>query len=677
MDDGNGKLIGANAIRRYDSGAGIWKGIATGKDVIVAFIDTGIQYKSKSFQDKGGKTRILYIWDQIQERKTGPQSDGAAKPDFEVTVAGKTIKINEGVEYDDKLIDKSLAGTNPTLNHNDYNSSVPGHGSLNAGVAVSNGFQEDHCGHTYPGIAPDARIIMVKPDTKKLESSIIKAIAYIVHRTKQNGTPKPVVINISIGNNIGGSHDGTGELEKFIDVIVNDPVLSKGLSIVSISGNEANKKTHVKGNISVGSSKPLKFEKKFGKDPVILDTWVKPVNNNFLNCRLTLPGGSNISINHGDADKDQTFTGGYRIILKSSVFPVNGMQSIVVIIVPPALQDTANVGTWTLELINPNSNTQPLEYNLWSTFSEFADHTTAGTVSIPGTSNYVITVGSYDSDGNVSDFSGRGPTNDGRVKPDITAPGVGITSVDGDLPGWCERCWCCCCNVYHRSDSGTSISAPFVSGTIALMLELDKNLSHNQIKTLLLDIQNVNTNNTGVPPANNSFGFGKLNAQKVVEAVNRTLPTPRILNFASSESVAAGLEIGSVSEKSQWFQLEQEFMTSPGGQFFFKLGERHGNELFGLINHNKKVATVWHRNDGPLMLRLFGRLILKKEKPLPTLVNGKTIMERLHNIAAILKRFASPTLNADIDQQLPVLIQMQGKSVLQIMDYLKSETSWK
>jgi len=52
----------------------------------------------------------------------------------------------------------------------------------------------------------------------------------------------------------------------------------------------------------------------------------------------------------------------------------------------------------------------------------------AGTITSPGCSKKGITVGAVDDNDNVPSWSSRGPTDDGRVKPDLVAPGVGITS---------------------------------------------------------------------------------------------------------------------------------------------------------------------------------------------------------------------------------------------------------
>ncbi|ODS35767.1 MAG: hypothetical protein A7316_07480 [Candidatus Altiarchaeales archaeon WOR_SM1_86-2] len=95
-----------------------------------------------------------------------------------------------------------------------------------------------------------------------------------------------------------------------------------------------------------------------------------------------------------------------------------------------------------------------------------------GTITSPGCSRKAITVGAVDDNDNVAAFSSRGPTGDGRVKPDLLAPGVSITST------WNDNSF--------RSSSGTSIAAPHVSGVAALLLEADSSLAPDDVKNILM-----------------------------------------------------------------------------------------------------------------------------------------------------------------------------------------------
>lgn len=102
----------------------------------------------------------------------------------------------------------------------------------------------------------------------------------------------------------------------------------------------------------------------------------------------------------------------------------------------------------------------------------------SGTITTPGISRKVITVGCSDDDKEVnvmgnrmSDYSGRGPTRSCICKPDIVAPGAAITS-------------CSQTNGYAVK-SGTSMATPYVSGAIALLLEQHPEMSNRDVKLFL------------------------------------------------------------------------------------------------------------------------------------------------------------------------------------------------
>jgi subtilisin family serine protease len=95
-------------------------------------------------------------------------------------------------------------------------------------------------------------------------------------------------------------------------------------------------------------------------------------------------------------------------------------------------------------------------------------------ITAPGTARLVLTVGSCDADGVMTADSSRGPTTDGRSKPDLVAPGLGILGADGTT------------NEKYLAMNGTSVATPLVSGLVALLLEKYPTLSPAQVKQYLL-----------------------------------------------------------------------------------------------------------------------------------------------------------------------------------------------
>lgn len=119
-----------------------------------------------------------------------------------------------------------------------------------------------------------------------------------------------------------------------------------------------------------------------------------------------------------------------------------------------------------------------------------------GSITAPGSSKKIITVGSSDLMEGKKGISGRGPTFECVCKPDIVAPGNRIVS-----------CYAGTEKLYGEK-SGTSMSTPIISGAVARMLEKDPFLSNFEIKMMLKD----STDDLGLP--HNQQGWGKFNIDK-------------------------------------------------------------------------------------------------------------------------------------------------------------------
>src|SRR5207253_487718 len=105
--------------------------------------------------------------------------------------------------------------------------------------------------------------------------------------------------------------------------------------------------------------------------------------------------------------------------------------------------------------------------------------TSAGTVVEPATSPSALAVGATCwTNGALESYSSRGPTIDGRVKPDLTAPDSVSGTVYGDSSGGCAN---------GTGFAGTSAAAPHVAGAAALLAQARPGLSPDQLSTLVLE----------------------------------------------------------------------------------------------------------------------------------------------------------------------------------------------
>lgn len=122
-----------------------------------------------------------------------------------------------------------------------------------------------------------------------------------------------------------------------------------------------------------------------------------------------------------------------------------------------------------------------------------------GSITAPGSSKKVITVGSSDLLEGRSAISGRGPTAECVCKPDIVAPGNKIMSCVPGKP------------YSYGVKSGTSMSTPLVTGVIACALEKNPALTNTDIKTMLMN----SADDMGLPQ--NLQGWGKFNRRKFLK----------------------------------------------------------------------------------------------------------------------------------------------------------------
>lgn len=165
------------------------------------------------------------------------------------------------------------------------------------------------------------------------------------------------------------------------------------------------------------------------------------------------------------------------------------------------------------------------------------------TVGVPGVARRALTVGAVDKSLKIAPFSSRGPTIDGREKPEIVAPGVGITST---LPAAAAS------GGYYGTQSGTSMAAPHVAGVAALVFEANASLTPAMTKFVLI----ASSKALGPTPHrwDAGYGWGFLDA----DAAARGARDPAILGQGAYEETTRDLPLDEAADLLSRLQFEAE-----------------------------------------------------------------------------------------------------------------------
>ncbi len=427
-----------------------------GEGVIVAVIDSGIDFSNRHFLNADKSSRILYLWDQ-----TIPADEALGRRPPE----GFAL----GTEFTKEQIDSALFADTMEESYRLVPSrDVSGHGTAVAGIAAGSG------DGNYEGVAPNSSLIIVKlgiPDVQSFPrtTELMRAITYVIRKAQQ--LSMPVSINLSFGNTYG-AHDGASLLERFLD-----NASEVGRTVISVgSGNEGASAGHVQGNLgadggAVPAGRSVGVELGVGDYETALS--VQLWKNYVDRYRLTLrsPRGEEQVVPIDRAGKitfrmEQTDILVY--IGEPAPYAVN--QEIYFDFIPAEAYVTK--GVWTFQIESLQSVTGQYYFYLPSAAvrsrnTRFFTPSPQITLTIPSTAQKVITVGAYNSAyESYADFSGRGyvyPERTvglvaaGAIKPDIVAPGVEITAPD-TFGGYGQF-------------TGTSFAAPFVTGAAALLMQ--------------------------------------------------------------------------------------------------------------------------------------------------------------------------------------------------------------
>jgi minor extracellular serine protease Vpr len=498
----------------------------SGKGVLVAIMDRGIDWQNNDFRNVDGTTRIEAIFDLTDDSGKNDQSN--------------PFKI--GTIYTKEQIDGALKSGKP-IPHRD----AVGHGTTTTAIACGSGRNLES--RKYRGIAPEASIISVKicsdganaHTDQEAEaafydgSRIPVGIDFIRKKAIELGRPCVMVLNIG---SQGGPTDGTSRLCRKIDETVGPH--APGLIFVSGPGDDGGRNNRASGIVKQDADEVIRIVKD-STDDVILDLWYSDKDQIDVSVRslgkLFGPFEGPTKPDQRKSNSDETFQ-----LLQNSgsarfFGPSNSKNEVYLKLRGPK-------GNYELSLhgrqisngrfdatINPNAPTPTR-----APFNRFESHTVPGSIWDGATARHNICPGDYVIRNQTVDLQGRkynrkdegeigdlwkgcsiGPTFDGRIGIDFCVPADIVYTTYNPKSAWAQATWNLAQDGQGMYGSASAVSAanPMAAGVIALMLELDPELDALAAKRILQQ-SSVKDRFTGETP-NYRWGYGKLNAHRALQ----------------------------------------------------------------------------------------------------------------------------------------------------------------
>lgn len=472
----------------------------TGRGVVVAVLDWGMDFAHANFRDERGRTRLRCIWDQ--RGGGGPLSP---------------LPFGYGRELARARIDEALQAPDPygALGYDPADADPYGlgsHGTHVADIAAGNGYAPGSA----PGVAPGADLIFVHlagndtapEDTLGDSVRLLEAVRYAADRAGE----APLVINVSLGSQ-GGPHDGTTLVEQALDALVAE---QPGRAVAMSAGNYREADAHASGRVARGERADLVWLVEERADGVSeLEIWYSGADR--LDLELVTPSGATAArVALGERAAVHASGSEVGFVHHRRCDPNNG-DNVADIFLRPG----APAGSWVVRL----SGREVVDgtFHAWierddpRTQSRFAPglSTGEGTTGTLCNGHRTLAVGAYDAREPpfpLLGLSSGGLTRDGRQKPDLTAPGAAVVAARsrGGL----------------TAKSGTSMAAPHVTGTIALMFEAvgRRGLAWRETRDILLST--ARPIDTVDPAEALRCGAGRLDAGAAVEVARRLAAPP-------------------------------------------------------------------------------------------------------------------------------------------------------
>ena len=491
-----------------------------GEGVLIGVLDWGFDYTHPMFYDSTlASSRIRAVWDQY--RQTGPPPSG-----FDYGVAAATPWDIEGLGSD-------------TSNVYSYST----HGTHVAGIAAGGG-----AGIGLTGMAPAAELLFASLMID--EAAALDAFDWMHDVAQEDG--KRLVINNSWGLPQWGTPDGTSLSNQFID-----DLSAEGVVFVSSNGNNGDSDFHIEHTFE-GPDDVMRSRVQFyplSNHPSAwgqnLTLWGEPGES--FNAGFMVTQG--VSTLAGESPMYHTSDGPFVLdtilvvngdtivydVAAEAAHPANGrpfMQMRIhkgnsfLAVVLQATATSGHVHAWNHTHLSNDVGNWGQDFVAAGQAGWLAGDPYYG-IQQPACGETVIAIGAYSSEylsnsgnevgGDLANFSSYGPTLDGRLKPNVSAPGVNVESA---LSSFRDGAYNVTSSVEFEGGtfdfarlSGTSMSSPAAAGVVALMLEANPELTPGDVRTIL-EWTAREDEDTGALPEDGDhvWGHGKVTASRAVAA---------------------------------------------------------------------------------------------------------------------------------------------------------------
>lgn len=464
----------------------------TGQDIILGFIDTGIDYTHPAFRRSDGSSRIYGLWDQTVQTGTPPY-------DLEYGSVYTRQEINQALALEDPY---SLVPSQDEI----------GHGTALAGIAAGTALPEND----FAGAAPQAMIaaVKLKPAKEYLKSlfyvtgdapayqmtDIMAGIRYLIRLSEE--LLKPLVICLGLGTS-QGAHSGDSPLDSMLSVTNQ----FRGIIGVSAAGNEAGRAHHYYGTaLNSTEYNAVEILVKEGTRGFCAELWGQPPEVYAVGFESPLGEVvQKITPRLSYSENISFILENTKIFVSSEIIQtVSGSQLIFIRFTDPT------PGSWKIRVYTGNYNSG--SYHIWLPITGFSNPDVTflepnpdTTITSPGTSLSVITTAAYNAYNNSLYLnSSRGYTRTGQIKPDIAAPGVNVFA-----PAPRQR---------YTTITGTSAAAAITAGASALVMEWGMNRTPSRIfnseEMKSLFIRGAQRRGDNLYP-NREWGYGLLDVYQV------------------------------------------------------------------------------------------------------------------------------------------------------------------